>query len=614
MRRKTTIDSLRAACLPFTTRLLRQPRLRRHATIALVIAAVTVLTGLWLGLGSGDTARGARRGLGFEQGAQTRAVRELHVVADDTFAVSSLERSRARILEGEGVDRHNGADARIQSVARTAHLHAQAAMSSDEGRAHAELRRQVQAVIERGIARGYPTQPPQVWFDWDDEERRAWLRRYVEVDGIPTVSRYTSPVGVRGLAGMIGTLAASALLLLTMVIAPLWVGTVVAQEVAENTLQPLAATALTKRQLALGLLLGPLAVVGIHAAPLAVLVLSMGAVAGNLLAALGLLIVGVIAMVVLSVMAQMFALQVGRRRAPGTVGVLLSAILGSALLAGVLLAIDVPRDAAGLMTALPQAAATHLLRAAFLPHAGLEGVDPLRIDLGIAIACAGLLVLGAATLRAIERRLAAHRGGLLTAGEAAGVAIAVTFLAASVLWRGPSNGAEWTILSMAGVTPAYLLLLMARVPGGDLPTRLRVVPLTRLLGELALWYGATLFVAVLVGPPWSVESLSVIGVVHLAWAFVVAGLASIRLAAAPAKLWPRLFIGFALFCAWVSFMTGGIAVVTGDDLGVFPLAHLPGPLFALGLLVAGGVPWGLLAELSALGVRLSPKEDDGLPA
>ena len=98
--------------------------------------------------------------------------------------------------------------------------------------------------------------------------------------------------------------------------------------------------------------------------------------------------------------------------------------------------------------------------------------------------------------------------------------------------------------------------------------------------------------------------------VHIAWAILIAGLAAIRLAAAPAKLWPRLFVGFALFCAWASFMAGAFAIVADRPFDL-PIASLPGPLFALALVVAGAVPVGLLAELSAQGVTLS--RDDPRP-
>ena len=98
------------------------------------------------------------------------------------------------------------------------------------------------------------------WDRWSEAELQEQLRNILARDLVPEVTTYRSPLTVVDAVRVIGLVAGSLAMLLLMLFAPILAGTQMAQEVHENTLQPLTGTALSARDLVLGMTLGPIAV------------------------------------------------------------------------------------------------------------------------------------------------------------------------------------------------------------------------------------------------------------------------------------------------------------------------------------------------------------------
>ena len=603
-------DWLHAACLPFASRLLRGRRLRRQVVIAGVLALITLLSGVWLALGPGDIERDTRRELGLEQSRITRELDEHVVLAHDEFDLAHLREARQTLLAG-GFE-PAPADTRHRSYGETrlhdATTRAMALMAQaldDVQRCAPGRQRRLAAIV--------PPAPPYAanqmpWMGFDCSEAQVTRVELIAAQGyVPRVEAYHSPLGVVGVSKMIGVLAGGVLVVLLLGVAPLWVGSSVAQEVRDGTLQPLTGTALTSRQLAVGLVAGPLLAVAVLAAPFAAILLLSALLSGSLVPALGALVMLAATTALLSVLSEVAGLSLGRRRSPGVVGVLLMLVLGSAMAAGLVVAIELNNSQEGVVAMLPHAGIVHLLRVAVLGTPELSLTSAMRIDTSLVVGTVGIAMLAGVTLLAVERWLARSPDGLLRRGEAFVGAMTCSMLSMVVLWGEPDElSARLAISGMALAVP-LLALLMARVPTGDTAPAMRTVPVVDLLAELGAVVVIHAIVCACLSPELDIDDTIGFGSFHTVWGIAIAGLAVIRQTAAPTSLATRLLLGVALFAALLE-AAAGVAVVhdgPGPGATLLPFGHAS-PLLGLVELVAlVGIPIALVESLRRKGVRLS---------
>lgn len=583
------LREIHAACLPFVTRALRGPARRRFALGSILLVLSVLLIGAWIGRSPTFAAHDVRVSLGLETSRWEREQSELTIFVED-------ERERQRVLRqsDDGVPsmerysplRHRAEEAWVLlEVAAGPHV----VPPRDEQELFERARTLRNARIDLApldleSRRAYQR------FNWWSPQDRQRLRAIVDAQLLPHVVIYASPLDAADTTRLVGALAAAFLLAFFTVIAPLWVGVQLAQELHENTLQPLTGTALTARELVLGLVAGPLAPLAIVAAPQLGLVVLAAATAGRIVPAMGMLVMGAAMGAMLVGLAMLIALAVGRKRAPGIVGIGLLAMLGAAGLAGAAAGLQLDSHTLSLVTVLPGAGPLHLLSEAFEPQAYLSGGDAAALDLRLGLATMGAVVLAALALRALERTVGGtHQQGALRPVEAAAAAAVLAMLAVAAIPERASAG-EAMLASLVVALVPMQLLLMGRVPGGDVPPRLRRVPIGRLLREHTLWIGLVLMLGFLVeGPPRRVQSEAIVGLVHLGWAVLVTALVTLRGVARPTSILAKLWLMFCLGGVMIEFITGAMWCLSSPDADmIFPLGEAH-PL--LGLLQIGMVLW-----------------------
>lgn len=592
------LRELHAACLPFVTRALRGPARRRFVLGSALLVVAVLLLGAWIGRSPSFAAHDVRVSLGLETSRWQREQHEFTIFVED-------ERERQEVLR-RGPDgrpsmqpysplRQRAEDAWVLlEVAAGPHV----VPPRTEQELHARALALRNARVDLAPLDLEPRRAHQR-FNWWSPQDRQRLRAIVDAELQPHVVIYASPLDAAATVRLVGALAAGLLLAFFTVIAPLWVGVQLAQELHENTLQPLTGTALTARQLVLGLVAGPLAPVAIVAAPQLGLVLLAAVTAGRVVPAMGMLAMGAAMGAMLVGLAMLIALAVGRKRAPGIVGIGLLALLGAAGLAGMAAGLQLEAQTSSFVTVLPGAGPLHLLSEAFLPRAYLSGGDAAALDLRLGLATVGAVILGALALRALERCVGGtHQQGALRPVEAAVAAAVLAMLAVAAI-PGRASAGEAVLASLAVALVPMQLVLMGRVPGGDVPPQLRRVPIGRLLREHSLWLGLVLVLGFLVeGPPRRVQGEAIIGVVHLGWALLVTALVTLRGVARPTSILAKLWLMFCLGAVMIEYVTGAMWFMSSPDVDmVFPLfdAH---PL--LGLLQVGMVVWIPMSLLRGL--------------
>ncbi|HWB73529.1 MAG TPA: hypothetical protein VG755_01215 [Nannocystaceae bacterium] len=593
------MQSLRVAALPFVTRSLRGARSRRLWVLAAVLAMLTSLIGGWLALGNGELERGIREDMRLEQRRYEVEQRDfVLVVPDDDLQWRNAVEDREAMLLGELKQRYSPLRERMfagHRVMQQATMHPLQAVPEQ----HRELYRRTAALIgdqDPAHALGRARV-----FDWYSPTDVAQLRTIVDRSGIPELVRYESPLDVGGAIRLVGLLASGLLLVLVIVVGPVLTGIAVAQESHENTLQPVAGTALSARQIALGLVLGAFAPVAIVAAPQLALA-SLAAFAGNASAFVGFIALLVPCAWAITMLALAVGLFAGRRRGTGAIGITLLAGLGVWLCAGIPLGFDrLNRSTAAVMTLLPSGGLFHGMREAFLaPAAGSYYDHDGELAWRLVAAAIASLVVGVLALRAAERRVPGrfvaplHRSEVLI-GSA--VLSALTLLAMCEL-----GGREVAFVSLAAMVMPMQILLMARVPVGDAPSGRGIVGLAGLLGEFAGFVAihAALALAI-VGSDFLVR-LADPGTLHLLWALAIAPLVAIRIVAAPPKLTVSVWAGFAFVLGIIEYITGCAQIFGGgrhDDF--LPLARVSPWLALLHVALLVVVPWTLVRGVRRAG-------------
>jgi len=563
-------NSLHAASLPFVTRALRGGHRVRYAVIALVFALVSVVLGAWVALGTGALERELRVELKLEQPPDEREREGFLLFADDEFEAARLRRlihahgnpiGLGGIARGElNVD--DELDARVIDSMRDG-LIALNSVRNDRSRALRQYQEPADALLRYIDPDDLRQMGDRSYIYIDESAFPGRVARIIAQELRPAVVVYRSPLAVADALKLTGLIAGGMTLLLLMIYAPVLAGTQMAQEVHENTLQPLTGTALSARQLVLGLSLGPAAVVAVLAAPQVALFLAAAIAVGDVLPALAMLLVALVGGAFLTVLAQLGGFALGRTRTPGLLGVALLAALAPLLLFGLAFGLEPPRSALGLVALLPQAAAGHTLFETFLPAGtalrapGLGAPTLADIDLSVAIGTLGMLVFAFLGLRALERRVGELAPAALRRWEAllgAGVSIGLILIANP--WRLHSYDATGFYLgNLALVLVPLTILLMMRVPLGDTPPALRRVPFGGLLAEFAA--GVAVFFAATTA--WvGVEHLglvrSPVALLYLAWMLAVTGLLAIRVVALPMSLLAKVWAGVSVIGVGVAFI------------------------------------------------------------
>ena len=558
-----SMKELRAACLPFATRAFRGPRLRRMLAFSVVLGVLSVLIGAWLALGSGEIERETRRALSVEQHEWNRRLTEFTVYADDIHEYRYLSEERARInrLVQQGVFNEEEIYGEVVAVRTNGLERLRAAAGTVAPPEHAQLQRRAADLYATHAEYGQED-PWRPGFDWNDERHVASLKNIVAQDLLPDVEYYSSPVGAMGAVSIVGFFAGGVFVVLMMFAAPLLGGVQVAQEVHENTLQPVTGTSLSTRQLVLGLAAGPLAQAGVLAVPQLAIVLVAAATAGRVLPALGFIGTAMAAGVLLLAVAMLAGLLVGRRRAPGLVGIGLCSLLGISVITGLALTEAYSDDSIGLVMLVPHAGPLHLLREAFAPaHHHLSAAVATGLDLRLGASVVAFVLLAGLTALAMERRMVGKVRASLTRLEAlAGAAILIVVAALTV----PNDtGDEWPMLlaGMALLVVPFELLLMARVPTGDAPPTMRRAPLGKLLLEVgAAWAVYLVVFLTLVGGPGELGTPSPAGIFCILWALGVTALVGIRAASIPARIPAMVWLGLCLAAAFFNFVLGAVII------------------------------------------------------
>lgn len=600
------LREIHAACLPFVTRSLRGSARRRVTAGSFLLVLAVVVLGVWVAKSPGWTAHGLRVDLGLEQSRWDRENLEFTIFATDEHerrAIMGADPERAIARSGPMRFRAEeawslldvAADPLMEAPRSERDLQAQARALRDARRdlAPADLHRRGSQAFN--------------WWSLDDRQR---LQAVIDAGLVPKVVVYASPLDAAATIRLVGALAGGLLVLLLTVVAPLWSGVQLAQELHENTLQPLTGTALTSRQLVLGMAIGPLAPIGIVGVPLLATTLAAALLAGRVAPALGFVAMGSLMGAMLVGLAMLIALGIGRQRAPGIVGIGLLGLLGSAAFAGIVAGMHISRDVIGVVDVVPGAGPIHLLSEAFLPRAFLTADEAVILDVWLALASVGAAVLAAITLRALERCVGGtHHEGALRSSEGIVAALMLGLLAVVAIPLDASFGEALLAALALAITPLQLVL-MGRVPGGDVPPSLRRVPVARLLGEHGLWLAIVLgLTVVLHGLPEEVPSGTVIGVLHIGWALNVAALVTLRFIARPTSILAKLWLVGCLFLVVLEYVNGVMLCLETQDPEVIVLLGAASPV--LGLLQLGLFFWTPISLLQGLGA--APPSTVGSP-
>lgn len=525
--------------------------------LSVVLAIVSVAVGAWLALGSGRFERGIREELALETPVHRRAVTEF-VVVSDTPVDHAMDLQDLEQLEAGGLSPYGPVARAVERARNTV----RAAAVSPAPPEHQVLQHDAaalwQAYPDEASIEGYLG-----GFDWTDAAQVEYLRDVVSRGMVPRVELYASPLGLRGVLLLVGLTAGGILLTLSLVIVPLLAGVGVAQEVHENTLQPLTGTALAPRQLVVGLAAGPSAFVAVVALPQVVLVALTGAAMGRFVPTLALLVIASVGAFCLTMLAQLLAFTLGKRRTPGPVGASLLVFLGTALLLGLAVSMHLDVRSVGVLVLSPQASSIYVLWEIFLfEHLQDTGVSASALALRVGAGVVAGLVFALTALLAFERRIGGAAGPALRRGEAL---VAAFFVVASTVTSMPPGtaGRDTYLVSLVLSVLPLQLLLIGRFPATDIPPSMRRVPLRALGLEFASWIGLHFVLCGLQMEPLHAFPL---GLALIGWSLAIACLVAVRAAALPVRIWSTLWLGLCMVLMLVTYVTGAMFVSGHDDL------------------------------------------------
>jgi hypothetical protein len=606
---RPSFATLTAAALPFVARALRPPRATRLVALSAVLGALTLFLGLWLGLGSGPFEQGVRETVGFEENRWERTQRTFTLEARTRAEAAKLEHAVESLQVAArtspvGLDVLGGGDVpwEVRGAMSEAAYELDRAARVQAPAEHRELQAAAIRLAARpDVQRLVSHRDAEPWFGWGDARATERLAAIVARGAAPAVVVYRSPLSGYDALRLAGMIAGGVWIVLMVVLVPCLAGVQLAQEVHENTLPPLTGTALVPWQLAVGLTSPALVIAALVGAPQLAIALLTAMTLGYAAPMLALVPVTIAAGLLLAVLAQLYGLVLGRRRAPGLLGISLLMITVFATFTGLGFGLGTRDELAGVLAVLPHAAAFHLLREAFSPAGQLSPDGALLADVALVLGTLGATVVGGLGLRALARRITGEVAASFTRIEGLVLAATVSVLAivAVVEPLHREVGEALLVVSLAVVLPSLIALTSARVPVGDVPACLRRVPARALLGELTLWVALHVGLVVLV---WSavgerafVRHLWHAGaLVHMAWAIAVAGLLAIRVTALPVSVQGLFWAAFVGAASFSGYVFGAGAIADGDTTTPFLALTELSPMLGLAqavLLV--WIPWSL---------------------
>lgn len=589
------LSKLPAFALPFVTRSLRGGRGKRYVIFSLLLAAVSSIVGMWLTLGSGNLEQSMRVDLGVEPYEYDVERQSFTVLTHDPFEhqrvkseIATLEAYGANpgdeYMYGEAYDLFDQGRAIAQEAART----------STTNPEHARLRERAAAMLNTPVFDEFGG-----WdysFAWGDPKQVQMLEAILDNQGIPQIEAYSSPLGIQDGLKLIGLFAGLLLAGLATVFAPLLVAVQQAQERHENTLMPLTGTALSPRELAVGLAAGPTTVIGIFAAPQLLIFLTCSLLAGEILVA-GALLAALLATGVLFIFgAQLLGQLMGDKRTPGIIGIALMCLTGVAWMAGAGLMMSADHEIAGFSAVLPHLGLSALLAETFFDVPASFS----RVFVGAFVWTGGAVILGWLTMNALSRRIEGTGGVLLDPWSTligAVTCIGLVNVAMPDLTYNDEFVRQYIGLAMLALPLS--LLLMSRVPTGDSHPRMRRVPVPKLLLEFGAW-GVLHMVLVTVLFGVSVESLHPVALGWLMWCTIVLGLIAIRVVAVPGKVAANLWAGFCGMSLMVGFAQAIFWAESSrhHDLGdVFAMSELSPVLGLVQVALTIWIPLSLVRHL-----------------
>lgn len=547
------LSKLPAFALPFVTRSLRGGRGKRYVIFSLVIAALTGIVGLWLALGSGDFEQSMRAEFQLEQHEFEREREEFTVYVHSQDELRRAERELRQL----GMPAHTRDYGDVSQLTDWGASTLQRASGSyapgPKFEALREQARQLSGV--QGISTEFTTN-----FNWSNPREVVELRAVIARGGVPAVELYTSPLGIRDALRITGIFAGLLLAGFATVFAPLLVAVQQAQERHENTLMPLTGTALSPRELAMGLALGPISVISIFAIPQLAIFLICATVAGEVLVAGALLAALFATGVLFTFGAQLLGQLFGHRRTPGVIGISLMSMTGVAWLMGAAFAADADNDMAGFAAVFPHIGLSALLAEVFIDIPASFG----WVFVGIFVWTSGAVVLAWLAMTALSRKIEGRDGALLSRAHALiGALTCIVLVNVAIPQQGYDAEAMRQYVGLGMLALPFFALFLARVPTGDGPPRMRKVPVAKLLVEFGAWGVAHV---VLAGLMFGIDedALHPVALLWMSWCVVVLGLIAIRIVSTPSKIAANVWAGF---CAVSLAMGFGQSVFWGVENG-----------------------------------------------
>jgi hypothetical protein len=587
------LSKLPAFALPFVTRSLRGGRGRRYLIFSLVIAALTGVVGLWLALGSGNFEQGLRAEFGLEEHEFIRERREFTVYVHSQDALHRAERERRHIADelarsGFPTTREYGEVSAIVDWGRSALE--RASRSTAYMPEQIELRNQARAVT------GIYIEDTMMTFAWNDPTEVEGLRAAIARRGLPAIEMYESPLGIRDALRITGFFAGILLAAFATVFAPLLVAVQQAQERHENTLMPLTGTALSPRELAVGLAVGPVSVISIFAIPQLAIFLICSTFAGEVLVA-GALLAALFATSVLFIFgAQLLGHLFGHRRTPGVIGIALMAVTGVAWLVGAAFVADGENSTAGFAAVFPHIGLSALLAEVFIEiHSSFGWVFVATF-----VWTCGAVVLAWLAMTALSRKIEGSDGALLTRAHALiGALTCIALVNVAIPHEGYQAEALRQYVGLGILALPFFALFLTRVPTTDGPPRMRKVPVGKLLLEFASWGVAHIVVVgVLFGL--DLQAMHPIALSWLGWCVLVLGLIAIRIVATPGKVAANVWAGFCAFSLVLGFAQSVYWGVEGrhrDLEDVFVMMQLSPVLGLIQIALTVWIPVSLIRHL-----------------
>ncbi len=578
---RARLQQIRDASLPFVTRTFRGNRLKRYGAASILLAVLSVLIGAWLSLGRGEFEREMREAVDLERNHWDRDRISFTVTTYDLFSYDMYTRDAADIRRSGARGTHHSLGAEIERAYATLYT----AQTTDAPAEHAALQARVGALLERlpaprEDADWYYGQEIRDWqFDWYAPTERERLQAIVNQELVPQVVSYSSPLTIAESVRLTGAVAGGFVVLLMLIVAPLASGATLAQEVHENTLQPVLGTRLRPVDIVTGLAASGVALGGLLAAPTLLVLLGTGLVAGYTTHLLPVLLLLPAASIFLVLLTMLMGFGLGRRWSSGIVATVLTAGLCMLMLVGVGVGMNLEDEMAGLIAIVPPVGLVHGLRELFVPGTRMGAADTQYALAVTALSVAAYGVLAAVMARALTRRVEGRTQASLTRIEGLVAAAVVTVMGIAVVPEFDHNDAVpayFVSLGLAAIP--WQLILAGRVPLGDGPSRLRTLPLRGLMLELGAFAAIhALLLTAIFGPaaiPWTA-----VGAFHLVWALAVLGLVAVRMVAVPmhvlGSLWTMVSLGAVCF----ELVSAGVFAAATSEAMYGPSAPLPLVMF-----------------------------------